>query len=264
MKGKLFIVKIGGNVIDKEDELKGFLDDFSRIDERKILVHGGGKIATEIGVKLGITPNYHEGRRITDDETIDLVTMVYGGLINKKIVSQLNSNGTLAVGLTGADASSIVAHKRPVTNGIDYGWVGDIDQINTDLFCSLLASGITPVLAPLTCDIDGHILNTNADTIASEVSQSLSKHYETHLIYCFEKAGVLRVVEDDNSIINHIDSYEFNEMCESGTIHTGMIPKMANSFTALRNGVNEVIIGHSKNIMSLTEANFDLCTRISL
>ncbi|MDA0193967.1 MAG: acetylglutamate kinase [Bacteroidetes bacterium] len=264
MKEKLFIIKIGGNVIDKEDDLKTFLEDFSKITDKKILVHGGGKIASQIGTRLGIEPNYHEGRRITDDETIDLVTMVYGGLINKKIVAQLNAFGSLAVGLTGSDANSIIAHKRPITDGVDFGWVGDIDQVNTRFFNSLLTNGITPVLAPLTGNIEGHILNTNADTIASEVAQALSDSFETHLIYCFEKPGVLKEIEDENSIVDRIDRTQYKQMCESGVINTGMIPKLTNSFKALRNGVSQVVIGHSRNVLSLTKNDFQQCTRINL
>jgi len=263
MKEKLFIIKIGGNVIDVEEALKTFLEHFSSISERKLLVHGGGKIASQVGIKLGIAPNYHEGRRITDNETIDLVTMVYG-LINKKIVSQLNALGSLSVGMTGSDANSIIAHKRPITKGIDYGWVGDIDEVKSDFFNSLLANGITPVLAPLTCDKEGHILNTNADTIASEVAQALSDSFETHLIYCFEKPGVLKEVEDENSVMDRIDGTLFKQMCESGAINTGMIPKLTNSFNALQKGVNEVVIGHSQNVLSLTKNDFKQCTRINL
>lgn len=264
MKEDLYIVKIGGHVIDIDSNLKSFLSDFSKIEAKKILVHGGGKIATKIGNKLGIKPNYHNGRRITDDDTIDLVTMVYGGLINKKIVSSLNAFGNNAIGLSGADANLILAHRRPIKDGIDFGWVGDIDQVNHKVLNDFLTTDQLPVIAPLTCDDNGQLLNTNADTIASEIASSLADKFNTQLIYCFEKNGVLKDIEDDNSLVPTINTQAYNEMRQSSLIHEGMLPKMSNAFSALERGVTNVIIGHSKHIILLTQTGFTQCTRINL
>src|SRR4051794_7842960 len=194
---QLYIIKIGGNVIDNENYLSIFLSDFSKIKDQKILIHGGGKIATRIGDKLGIESKYSDGRRITDDATIDLVTMVYGGLVNKKIVAQLQAVNCNAIGLTGADANSIPATKRPVKD-VDFGWVGDVDTTKLDVtnLKLLLENGLVPVFAPLTHDVQGHILNTNADTVASSLSIGLSKYFDVRLVYCFEKKGILEDVED--------------------------------------------------------------------
>src|ERR1044071_7281475 len=199
---KLFIIKIGGNVIDDEDYLRSFLVDFAAIEGKKILVHGGGKIASRLGEQLGIQSNYINGRRITDDATIDLVTMVYGGLVNKKIVARLQSLDCNATGLTGADGNTIPASKRPVKE-VDFGWVGDIEssQLNTSNLSLFLENNLIPVFAPLTHDSKGHILNTNADTIASAVAIALSTRYNVRLIYCFEKKGILENVEDNSSVI---------------------------------------------------------------
>ena len=251
-------------MIDNKEELTSFLSAFSQIPEKKILVHGGGKIATQIGNKLDIAPNYHEGRRITDDDTIDLVTMVYGGLVNKRIVAQINANGADAIGLTGADANLILAHRRPMQNDIDFGWVGDIESVNMDFLENTLKQNMIPVLAPLTADREGHILNTNADTIASAVAAELSVRFETQLIYCFEKVGVLKDVDDPESIIQEINLESFEAIRSSGSVHSGMLPKMSNSFDALKRGVEQVIIGHSKYIKQLTQSNFENCTRINL
>lgn len=205
MNQKLNIIKIGGNVIDNPNACSKFLQDFAGLDASKILIHGGGKVATKIGTSLHIESKYHEGRRITDEATIDLVTMVYGGLINKKIVAQLQSFGTQAIGVTGADANLIPAVKRPVSpkNGIDFGFVGDVksDQIQPRIWQLFLQENLVPVVAPLTHDTHGHMLNTNADTMAQEVAKALSGVYQTELIYSFEKAGVLLNVEDDQSVI---------------------------------------------------------------
>ena len=202
-KTKLFVIKIGGNVIDDEKKLSLFLDSFSGIDAFKILVHGGGKIATSIGNKLGIESKYINGRRITDDETIDLVTMVYGGLINKKIVARLQSFGCNAIGLSGADGNLIPATKRGALAGVDYGWAGDVAsaRLPVDSWQLLLENDFVPVVAALTHDGQGHILNTNADTIASTVAVALSGLYDVRLIYCFEKKGVLENVDDNVSLV---------------------------------------------------------------
>ncbi len=253
MSQKLFIVKIGGNVIDKEENLHRFLMDFSKIDNPKILVHGGGKIATRIGEKLGIVSQYVDGRRITDDATIDLATMVYGGLVNKKIVAQLQALGCNAVGLTGADGNTIPAHRRPVKE-TDFGWVGDIEaeKINTELFGQLLKAHISPVCAPLTHDQQGHILNTNADTIASSVAVALSRAFSVRLIYCFEKKGVLENTEDENSVIAAIDKYSYAKLKAADKLFAGILPKLDNAFSAIDSGVDEVLIGHAADLLANT------------
>ncbi len=249
---KLYIIKIGGNIIDDEQKSASFLRDFSGITEKKILVHGGGKVATKIGEQLGIESKYIDGRRITDEATIDLVTMVYGGLINKKIVSQLQSAGCNAIGITGADANLIPATKRPVRE-IDYGYVGDVvsSMINADNWNIFLQNNITPVVAPLTHDNKGQMLNTNADTIAQEIAKALSNEYAVSLIYSFEKSGVLLNVEDDGSVINNLNIEKYNGLKSSGKIFAGMIPKLDNAFAALNSGVKKIIIGKAENLKEL-------------
>jgi acetylglutamate kinase len=249
---KLFVIKVGGNVIDDVDKLSSFLKDFSKIPDKRILVHGGGKIATSIGNKLGIVSKYIDGRRITDDETIDLVTMVYGGLVNKKIVAKLQSFNCNAIGITGADANLIPAKKREVTE-IDYGWAGDIesDKINPGTWKLFLENDLTPVVAPLTHDTKGKILNTNADTIASSIAVRLSDDFEVRLIFCFEKNGVLSDVNDENSVIANINPEKFASLKKTNKLFAGMLPKIDNSFDAINKGVKEVIIGNSSQISSL-------------
>jgi acetylglutamate kinase len=249
---KLFVIKIGGNVIDDANKLSSFLKDFSKIPDKRILVHGGGKIATSIGNKLGIVSKYIDGRRITDDETIDLVTMVYGGLVNKKIVAKLQSFNCNAIGITGADANLIPAKKREVTE-IDYGWAGDIesDKINPGTWKLFLENDLTPVVAPLTHDTKGKILNTNADTIASSIAVRLSDDFEVRLIFCFEKNGVLSDVNDENSVIANINPEKFASLKKTNKLFAGMLPKIDNSFDAINKGVKEVIIGNSSQISSL-------------
>lgn len=260
---KLFVIKIGGNVIDDQEQLSSFLDSFAQIEEKKILVHGGGKIATSIGNKLGIQSTYVDGRRITDDETIDLVTMVYGGLVNKKIVAKLQAYNCNAIGVTGADANLLPARKRPVRE-IDYGWVGDLDNkdikpANWKLF---LDNGLTPVVAALTHDSQGHVLNTNADTIASVIAVNLSSLYDVELVFCFEKNGVLANIEDENSVIENIHTENFLSLKNSNKLFAGIIPKIDNAFDAIHKGVNEVIIGNSSRLTSLIKG--DGGTKISL
>ncbi|AYD46404.1 acetylglutamate kinase [Arachidicoccus soli] len=258
MKSSLFIIKIGGNVIDNEETLSSFLENFSEIDGKKILVHGGGKIATKIGEQLGLKPNYINGRRITDDHTIDLVTMVYGGLVNKKIVAQLQQKNCNAIGLTGADANIIPAKKRPVKD-IDFGWVGDIniEELKINSLELLLSADIVPVFAALTHDGEGHILNTNADTIASALSVALSKLYDVRLMYCFEKKGVLENVDDENSVIRLINKEKYQHLLQENKLFEGIIPKIENAFDAINAGVKDVLIGDAKdllqNITSKTE-----------
>jgi acetylglutamate kinase len=253
-KETLFIIKIGGNVIDDAQALDFFLNDFASIKEKKILVHGGGKIATSIGDKLGIVSNYMDGRRITNNETIDLVTMVYGGLVNKKITSLLQSKSCNAIGLTGADANLIPAQKRPVKT-IDYGWVGDVDAKKIDIkkWSLFLGNGFVPVVAPLTHDGRGNILNTNADTIAAVLSETLSEKYSVNLIFCFEKEGVLTDVHNDNSIIRNLDEVLYNDLKKENKLFAGILPKIDNAFSAIKNGVNKVIIGNSSKLIQLTK-----------
>lgn len=252
---QLFVIKIGGNIIDDEAKLASFLQSFASINAYKILVHGGGKIATAIGNKLGIQSNYIAGRRITDNGAIDLATMVYGGLINKKIVAQLQANSCNAIGLTGADGNLIPAVKRPVRE-IDYGWVGDVKtkDINMPIIKLLLESNLVPVLAPLTHDGQGHILNTNADTIASSIASALSGLYNVRLIYCFEKKGVLENVTDDNTIISNITRKKYEILKEEKKISEGIIPKIDTAFAAIETGVKQVLIGDAADILqNITE-----------
>jgi acetylglutamate kinase len=246
---KLFIIKIGGNVIDDEKNLSSFLDDFAAVKGPKILVHGGGKIATKIGDKLGIESKYINGRRITDADTIDVVTMVYGGLVNKKMVAQLQSRGCNAIGLTGADANILPANKRPVKD-IDYGFVGDVDsaQLSVSSLVSLLSAGLTPVMAPLTHDGKGQMLNTNADTIASTLAVGLSSKYDVRLMYCFEKKGVLENVDDENSVIPLITKDIYAQLLAGKKLFDGILPKIDNAFAAINSGVKEVLIGDARDL----------------
>ena len=250
---KIFVIKIGGNVIDDKNNLSSFLKDVAAVKGKKILIHGGGKIATQIGDKLGVESKYVNGRRITDDDTIDIVTMVYGGLVNKKIVAQLQAEGCNAIGLTGADANLIPASKRPVKE-VDFGWVGDIDvtKFQVDNLKLLLDANLTPVFAPLTHDGAGHILNTNADTIASTVAVALSKYFDVRLIYCFEKKGVLENVDDENSVITLIDKPKYATLMEENKLFAGILPKIDNAFAAIEAGVKEVLIGDAKDLVQNT------------
>ena len=253
---QLQVIKIGGNIIDDEAKLSSFLKAFAAVEGNKILVHGGGKIATEIGRKLDIEPNYVNGRRITDAATLDLVTMVYGGLINKRIVAGLQSLGCNAIGLTGADGSVLPAVKRPVKD-IDYGFVGDVtsESINCQLIKLFLQYGLVPVFAPLTYDGQGNLLNTNADTIAQEIAKAMALFMPVQLIYCFEKKGVLIDAADDDSVINRITKRDFEELKGKEIITGGMIPKLENAFTAIDKGVEKVIIGHADDLSALVSGN---------
>jgi len=239
----LIVLKIGGNVIDNPSVLEDVLRDFAALQSHKILVHGGGKIASKLMEKLGIVPKMVEGRRITDRETLDIVTMVYGGLINKNIVASLQSHTCNAIGLTGADANLIPAVKRPVKD-VDYGFVGDLkhDVISTDILVNLIESGLVPVLAPITHDGGGTLLNTNADTIASNVAVAMAKAFRVQLVFCFEKKGVLRDPNDDDSVIEFLNEELFQQYKNDGIITTGMIPKLDNAFAALHRGVSEIRI----------------------
>ncbi len=247
---KLYVIKIGGNIIDDEAMLSSFLNDFANIKGHKILVHGGGKLATKLSEKLGIQQQLIDGRRITDAETLKIVTMVYAGYINKNIVAQLQANNCNAIGLCGADGDTILAHKRqhPL---MDYGFVGDIDSINVDLINNLLEKNITPVFAPITHDQQGQLLNTNADTIAQELAKGLCSLFEVTLIYCFEKNGVLLNTNDKMSAIPVINPSAYQQLKIEGIINSGMIPKLDNAFAALKDGVNKVIIGNAEKLKDL-------------
>lgn len=247
---KLYIIKIGGNIIDNDKKLLPFLKDFSSIEAHKILVHGGGKLATKLAEQMNIPQQVVEGRRITDAETLKIVTMVYAGYINKNIVAKLQMNNCNAIGLCGADGDAILAHKRkhPV---MDYGFVGDVDGINSDLISSLLDKNLTPVFAPITHDQQGQLLNTNADTIAQELAKGLSNNYEVRLIYSFEKSGVLLDANDDATVIASINPASYKKLKSEEKIFAGMIPKLDNAFAALNSGVKKVIIGKAENLKDL-------------
>lgn len=251
---KLYVIKIGGNIIDDEDKLSSFLSDFALIDGNKILVHGGGKLATKMAEKLGIEQQLVDGRRITDAETLKIVTMVYAGFINKNIVAALQSKNCNAIGICGADGDVILAHKRqhPV---LDYGFVGDVDAINTDLISTLLNKNIAIVFAPITHDQQGQLLNTNADTIAQEVAKGMSSSFDVDLIYSFEKNGVLMDVNDDSTVIRKINLSYYQQLKEKNKIFAGMIPKLDNAFSALQSGVRKIIIGKAENLQQLIEGS---------
>ena len=244
---KLSIIKIGGNVIDNPRSYTKFLKDFATIEGTKILVHGGGKIATKIAVKLDVETKMVEGRRITDLPMLEVVTMVYGGLVNKQIVAQLQALGCNAIGLTGADGGVILAKKREVKN-IDYGYVGDIEKVDNVLIDSFLQNNLTPVFAPLTFDAGGNILNTNADTQASSVAVAMANTYDVNLIFCFEKKGVLTNPNDDDSVISELTPSLYAHFKEAGVINQGMIPKLDNAFAALQRGVSKVTICHADEL----------------
>ena len=247
---ELSIIKIGGNIIDDESKLAAFLDAFAAVKGKKILVHGGGKLATRVAEGLGIRQQMIDGRRITDAETLKIVAMVYAGTINKNIVAQLQARSCDAIGLSGADGNAILAHKR-IHPTIDYGYVGDVDAINSSLLTSLLLLDKTLVFSPITHDGKGQLLNTNADTIAQEIARELSAIFETSLVYSFEKSGVLMNAEDDNSVIPRINPSSYQELKEQQVIFAGMIPKLDNAFTALRSGVGKVIIGRAEELPQL-------------
>lgn len=250
---QLFVIKIGGNVIDDPAFLDRFLKEFASISAKKLLVHGGGKIATRLGDQLGIESHYVDGRRITDESTLDLVTMVYGGLVNKKVVAKLQAEGCNAIGLSGADGNVIPAHKRPAGQ-IDYGFVGDINQAELRLepLQLLLDAGWVPVMAPLTHDGSGHMLNTNADTIASCLAVLLSRTYRVRLMYCFEKNGVLSDITNERSVVHHIDQSLFDRLKAEGALAAGILPKLENAFAAIGQGVQEVLIGHARQLLANT------------
>lgn len=244
----LSVVKIGGGIIEDPEQLAAFLHSFSEIEGPKILVHGGGRLATSVAAKMDIETKMVEGRRVTDDAMLEVVTMVYGGLANKRIVAQLQSFGINAMGLSGADGNLILSHKR-INSNVNFGWVGDVDQVNVSLLDQLISSDITPVIAPLTHDGKGKMLNTNADTIASEVAIALAQSgFEAQLIFGFELEGVLQDFSNKESVISKIDSSYYQELKQKNIIADGMIPKMDNAFSAIDKGVHSVKICHALKV----------------
>ncbi|HNF49680.1 MAG TPA: acetylglutamate kinase [Chitinophagales bacterium] len=251
---ELVILKIGGNVIDDMDKCNLFLENFAQIKQAKILIHGGGKVATSLLTKLGIETKMIDGRRITDRQTVDIVTMVYAGLINKKIVAKLQAENCNAIGLSGADANAVLAHKR-VHPTIDYGFVGDIDSVNIELLNQFLQQSLTPVLAPITHDKQGNLLNTNADTMAAALAIAMAKYYKVTLIYAFEKNGLLKDVEDENSVIKLVNVKEVQQLKEKQIISGGMIPKVDNIVYVLLHDVEKVILCKAENIADVLNGN---------
>lgn len=250
-KNLLSIIKIGGNIIDNPTELKQFLSDFSKIEGNKILVHGGGKSATKMAESIGLIPQMIDGRRITDKPMLDVVVMIYAGEINKSVVAQLQANNTNAMGFSGADGNLIQSDKRNHPT-IDYGFVGDVKKVNTQLLEALLSNKITPVFCAITHDGNGQLLNTNADTIASELAIALSEIFEVTLNYCFEKSGVLYNPEDDSSVIENINQELYSKLKTEKAIHSGMIPKLDNCFNSLSKGVQKIKIGHHRMLQDKT------------
>ena len=238
----LKIIKIGGNIIDNDKALTLFLSAFSKLKGPKILVHGGGKLATKLAKQMNVPVQMNEGRRITDTDTLDIITMVYAGKINKSIVAKLQANKCNSIGFTGADGNSIVSVKRP-TQPIDYGFAGDVKQVNTNTLVLLINNNITPVFCAITHDENGQLLNTNADTIASELAIGFAKEFKTELYYCFEKNGVLKDLTDNHSVIKNINTQTYQELIDDGVIADGMLPKLNNCFHAINNNVNKVCIG---------------------
>jgi acetylglutamate kinase len=250
----LYIIKISGNIIDDEQRLDSFLQQFALLQGKKILIHGGGKLATQMADQLNIPQQMIEGRRITDADTLRIVTMVYAGYINKNIVAKLQQYGSNAIGLTGADGNCILAHKRQHVS-IDYGYVGDIDTVNKTLLYQLLEQNATIVLAPITHDGNGQLLNTNADTIAQEIAKALSSLYQTILIYSFEKKGVLLDINDESSVITSLSKESYQLLKSEEKIFAGMIPKLDNAFAAIDAGVGKVIIGQAEELALLVNAS---------
>ena len=240
-RSALTLIKVGGKIVENPETLKKLLADFSSIEGYKVLVHGGGRSATALAEQLGIETKMVNGRRITDRNMLQVVTMVYGGLVNKNIVTGLQALDVNALGLTGADLNYMRSEKRPAAE-VDYGYVGDVKEVNGEILADLIRKGITPVLAPLTHDKKGNLLNTNADTIAGEAAKALAKYFDVTLVFCFEKKGVLTDENDDNSVIEHINPESFEKLVAEGVISGGMIPKLENSFDALKAGVKEVVI----------------------
>lgn len=244
---KLTLIKVGGGVVEEPESLHELLSLFSQIPGNKVLVHGGGRSATRMAAQLGIETQMVNGRRITDLEMLKVVTMVYGGLVNKNVVAGLQALGVNALGLTGADMNVMLSEKRPVKD-VDYGYVGDVKQVQGDSLAALIERGIVPVLAPLTHDGKGHILNTNADTIAGEAAKALARYFDVTLVFCFEKNGVLRDPDDNNSVIPQMNEADFRNYVAQGVVQGGMIPKLENAFQAIAAGVKEVVITKASHL----------------
>ena len=251
---KLTIVKVGGKICENPTSLNALLSDFASIEGNKLLVHGGGRLATAMAERLGIETKMVDGRRITDDQMLEVVTMVYGGLVNKRIVAGLQARGVNALGMTGADMNILLSHKRPVKT-VDYGWVGDVDRADGVALKSLISQGVVPVIAPLTHDGKGNILNTNADTMAGETAKALASLFDVTLAFCFEKEGVLRDENDDHSVIPVINRALYAELKEQGIVSGGMLPKLDNAFATLDAGVKEVIITKADNLCDLSRGS---------
>lgn len=248
MKQQITIVKVGGKIVENPETLNQLLHDFSALPGKKVLVHGGGRTATDMASRLGIETHMVEGRRITDADMLRVVTMVYAGLVNKNVVARLQGCGVNALGLTGADMDVIRSHRRPLKNGIDYGFVGDVDHVDGERLSMLVEAGITPVMAPLTHNGQGDMLNTNADTIAAETAKAFAAHYDVTLVYCFEHAGVLTNPDDEESVIPLITREKFELLKADGTVSGGMLPKIENSLAAVEAGVKRVVITKADKI----------------
>ncbi|MBR5442867.1 MAG: acetylglutamate kinase [Paludibacteraceae bacterium] len=244
------VIKIGGGILENEASREMFLRQFAAVEGPKVLVHGGGRLATTMAERLGVKTQMIDGRRVTDKETLDIVTMVYGGLVNKQLVASLHTRGVNAIGLTGADGGWMKAVKRPIKNGIDYGFVGDVTQVNGAFLRMLVDNGYVPVIAPLTYSQEGFLLNTNADTIASSTATSLAP--EVQLTFCFEKAGVLRDADDESTLIPRITRESYKQLLADGIVSGGMIPKIDNAFAAIEHGVQSVRITHANNLQGGT------------
>ena len=240
------VIKIGGGVLENEAQRDAFLRQFAAIEGPKVLVHGGGRLATTMAERLGVETQMIDGRRVTDKETLDIVTMVYGGLVNKQVVAQLQIMGVNAIGLTGVDGGWMKSVKRPIKNGIDYGYVGDVIEVNGAHLHRLLDNGLTPVIAPITYSAEGLLLNTNADTVASQTAISLAP--DVQLTFCFEKAGVLSNPDDESSLIARITTKSYTQLKTEGIVSGGMIPKIDNAFAAIEHGVQSVRITHASNL----------------
>ena len=263
MAEKLSIFKIGGKVIDDIAELNGFIEDFTSIQGKKILVHGGGKWVNDMSKRLGIEVKMTHGRRITDSATLEIVTMILPGLANKTIVAMLQKYGCNALGLTGADGNTILAKKRPVKEGVDFGYVGDIIHVEFKHIQELLKAGFVPVFTAMTHDGKGQMFNTNADTIASSLAVNLVWGYQVELFYCFEKPGVMKDLSDDRSLITHIDEGNYNQLLASGIIHSGMVPKIDNAFEAIKKGVDRVHICHFQDVRKFAKGDLEIGTVIT-
>lgn len=250
MKDKLTIIKVGGKIVEEPDTLAALLRDFAAIDGFKLLVHGGGRSATKIAAQLGIETQMIDGRRVTDQQMLEVVTMVYGGLVNKTIVARLQALGIDALGMTGADMNILRSDRRPVKT-VDYGFVGDVKDVNSQALATLIRAGVVPVIAPLTHDGKGSMLNTNADTMAGETAKGLANEFDVQLVYCFEKAGVLRDENDDDSVIGLVDRDIYTQLRNDGIVVGGMIPKLDNAFEAIDAGVSEVIITKASSLDNL-------------